>query len=126
MILMHVIMPQQTGRQHLSLPNEAISIHLKRFQKVSECVFHLCQEGLNLYYAKHIIILPQFCIYSLVFQSISINPLQLAHLGMGKVGLRLFLWKSQAGSDYYNNFPSVSHTHNCKTTFANSHILFSG
>lgn len=49
----------------------------------------------------------------------------MGHLqGWAKVELRLFVWKRQAGFDYYNNF--VSHTHNCKTTFAKPHILVSG
>lgn len=59
--------------KHPSLPNDAIIINQKRFQKVSDCVSHLCQEELHLYYANHIIIPYPFCIHFVVFRRIPIN-----------------------------------------------------
>ena len=55
------------GRQTSFLPIDAVLINREKLQNVSDCVSHLCPKSLNLYYAKHIIFPPPFCIHSLVF-----------------------------------------------------------
>lgn len=49
---MHVLLSQQQEDKHPSLPIDAVLINQEKLQNVSDCVSHLCQKSLNLYYAN--------------------------------------------------------------------------